>query len=130
MTNYNFLLAILAAMPFAQCHPGQSKVQLLAELSLRNAYISQMPNKNLAHCQPKLLKRDQESMVERRSNVLKAVRRQKGLDENGPHYLAKRQIPGLGDLKLGDLYKLMNDKTPVTVASMNHKTNLTVPNPR
>ena len=95
MVQLNSLLTLLATTTsLVQAHPGQSHESKLAELRQRNEYISQLENKDLAHCEGKLSKRGELSAtVERRRETLKALRRDRGFSEDGD--LLKHKKKGL-----------------------------------
>jgi hypothetical protein len=94
-----------------------------------------LENTNLQHCQPKLATRDGHGngIVERRAETLKILRREKGLGENVGHLLAKRQIKQEG-LDLNSIMAaaaLLSSNAPQPLPlTLNHKTNLSIPNPR
>jgi protocatechuate 3,4-dioxygenase beta subunit len=96
----------------------------MQELKERSDYIAQLNNKDLAHCVGKLSKRGHyNGMVERRREKLKALRKERGLDEHGPHYKVKRQ-------SLSDLSAYFGlSREPSHALSKNHKSNLTITNP-
>jgi hypothetical protein len=94
MIKLLFCVTVLAAATLVQAHPGQSEESLMAELNIRNAYIENLENANLANCVPKLTKRgldgqDQlQAIAKRRLEKVKALRRGLGLAEDGTriHY--------------------------------------------
>jgi len=68
----------------ASTHPGQSLKSKRAELHARAKYISSLENTDLAHCAASLAKEGTvQRTVERRSEMLKALRKERGLEEEG-----------------------------------------------
>jgi hypothetical protein len=89
MVKLFFYTAALAAATLVQAHPGQSEESLRAELEAVNAYIGTLDNANLANCVPKFTKRgldgqnQLQTVVNRRLDKVKALRRDLGLAEDG-----------------------------------------------
>jgi len=85
MVQLTSLLAVLAtSTALVSAHPGQSHESHMQELRERSDYIAALPNRDLAHCVGKLSKRGHyNGMVERRREKLKALRKERGLDEHG-----------------------------------------------
>jgi hypothetical protein len=69
---------------FVHGHPGESKEEKLREIRERSEYLATLENTDVAHCAPKLAKRgDLDKTVERRQNILRQLRRERGLDVEG-----------------------------------------------
>ena len=80
----SILAALVASTSVVQAHPGESHAQKTAEMDRRNDYIRSMENTDLVHCKGKLVARGEvQSTVERRETILKTLRRERGLSENG-----------------------------------------------
>lgn len=83
------LVALLAATTLVLGHPGQPRSELFKELRERKEFISQLEKPNTAHCIAKIKKRDGGTVAQRRAQLLKRLRQEKGLDEER---LTKRQF--------------------------------------
>jgi hypothetical protein len=69
---------------FANGHPGESTEEKLREIRERAEYLATLENTDVAHCAPKLAKRgDLDKTVERRQNILRLLRLERGLDVEG-----------------------------------------------
>jgi hypothetical protein len=65
----------------ANGHPGHDPTEEIRE---RSAYLATLENVDLSNCAPKLHKRgDLDRTVERRQNILRNLRRERGLDVEG-----------------------------------------------
>jgi hypothetical protein len=65
----------------AHGHPGHDPTEEIRE---RSEYLATLEHTDLANCAPKLRKRgDLDKTVERRQNMLKELRRERGLDVEG-----------------------------------------------
>jgi len=85
MVQFSAVLAALAAcISFVEAHPGQSMASKRAELQERNNYIRSLENTDLVHCAKSLNARGEvQKTVERREEMLKVLRRKRGLSETG-----------------------------------------------
>jgi hypothetical protein len=85
MVQISAILATLAACTsFVEAHPGQSMASKRAELWERNNYIRSLENTDLVHCAKSLTARGAvQKTVERREDMLKVLRRKRGLSETG-----------------------------------------------
>jgi hypothetical protein len=85
MVQISAVLAALAACAsFVEAHPGQSMASKRAELRERNNYIRSLENTDLVHCAGSLTARGEvQKIVKRREEMLKTLRRKRGLSETG-----------------------------------------------
>ncbi|KAF2433557.1 aromatic compound dioxygenase [Tothia fuscella] len=135
---------IALAATLAHAHPGQSEESLRVEAEARNNYIDSLENANLANCIPKIMKRGADghsqlqTIAKRRSDKVKALRREIGVAEDDSLFkvkrLDKRQTPpskgsGVFESMFSAFANMFGGTNTNALLAKSHKSNLTIANP-